>query len=137
VDKQELRRKIAEALGWRFETKPVPVFAGGDLDRPTGEKRTIWRWIHDDHLGTQWMLENYFPNWPDSVEDALALCLELVPDAWACVQPWGPKREQFIATFLVTGFKTERPIYEGVMGDTPAEALARLAYAALQGVRDE
>jgi hypothetical protein len=74
------------------------------------------------------------PRWPYSRDDAFGLCLDVAtPRGWAIgITPYVPMF--FVVTF--THGRTDSLMFHE-KADTPAEALARLAYAALQGVQDE
>jgi len=102
-------------------------------DLPIKSEDIAWlaAWVKDfDSVSTP------LPDWTNDASAALALCLEFIPAAWVCVQRWGANRERYCATVLITGAgdKAERPLVEGVIADTEAQALALLALKALGAV---
>ena len=131
MSKLDVRRRIAEALGWRTEQETVAIYFGGDYNRPTGETRIIDRWIHDRHPGES------LPDWPNDTDAALALCLEITrPLDYELVifasPPSDPLTVHAAIQDYVPAVGRDESLYSS-NGATPAEALARLALAALTG----
>src|SRR3972149_3293975 len=124
----KLNRAIAKRLGWTMWTINGVYL---ELHDPSGNN--IATMGLDEDLA--WRVPAV-PDWAHDTALALALCLELIPAAWVCVQKWGASRERFCATVLITGAgdKAERPLVEGVIADTEAQALALLALKALGAV---
>ncbi len=131
----ELRRKIAEALGWGV--RKSRGLDGRDryaLHTPDGAN-SGYRYMREDAAWHDKMI----PDWPGDVGTALALCLEIARDrGWTlCTQPvrigivcWfvDPDTDQVFPPYHTSQFP-------GVYADELAEALARLALVALEDRR--
>ncbi|MHC4646798.1 MAG: hypothetical protein ACYTBJ_14970 [Planctomycetota bacterium] len=121
-DTNELRLKIAKLRGWRMdEAWDSPADTG--LCAPKGD----------------YVLS--VPDWPNDPGAALALCLEIGKiDLFdrLILKLWNRPKGTYLALFERLAEEKPRPVLYRGEGETPAEALARLAYAALdEAVRDE
>jgi len=132
----EVRRAIAEALGWRCE---VTEGGGRKLIRP-GQSPLYAKWQADLAEKMFW---DEVPDWPNDPGAALALCLEIARErGWTLFQQ--PVRIGVVCWFADPDTDQVFPPYHtsqfpGVYADEPAEALARLALAGIeaQAVSDE
>lgn len=121
----ELNRAIAEALGWRVYRRAgdadyiVRKPGGSILDKPTARyKKEAWAWKY---------IEQHTPDWARNPGKALELCLEIGADSsYDVVISHGPFDKSYIVEFE----RMAKDIHIA-SGDTPAEALARLALTAL------
>lgn len=115
----ELNRAIALALGWRVERFPGDVYI---VHSPDGDEnryvKAAWAWKY---------VEFHTRDWAHNHGAALTLCLEISADlSYDMVIAHGPPDKSYIAEFE----RMTKDIHIA-SGDTPAEALARLALAAL------
>lgn len=143
----ELRRTIAEARGWRveYETEPIRVF--GERDVRVIDEVQLEVWIAPDgkryKIGTALTASRMypFPNWPNDLNAALELCLEIAQRrGWGIYILPRDDDEGAMADFMrwrweqdgrweVMRYESEYDADE----DTAALALSRLALAALTG----
>lgn len=135
-----LNRAIAERLGWKLcyqengsrwaLLNPDNQVVRGAPDFDTSAPFHVV----NQTLGN-WMFYISGTDWAHDASLALALCLELIPDAWVCIQKWGVNRERYCATAFVTMGAMWTDYVPGlrIVAETEAECLARLALKALEG----
>lgn len=131
-----LRREIAEELGYKVRhVLHWKVYQLLLNDTPIAIKRNS----QFDGIADAfefWLTAGTIPNWPTVLEDAWALCEQIADRLGARgVTVLYPEYDGFDYTALFLGpQKSADWRYREMYGDTPAEALSKLALKALRAV---
>lgn len=152
---QGLRQRLAEKLGWRvmeFNT-PWSGHFGGEYKTvnvwyavvPPGEdkpRHKVFRSVTPEYA---WFTAMYYgdedwagmriPDWPNDPGAAIELCLEIAKRSDMELRV-SPAKHGIAVSFSPLGLGHIRWSYEAA-GTTPAEALSRLALAALEEGENE
>ena len=146
--KGRFQRQLAEKVGWRCElsTESVIVICkppnSGTVTLSPGayiiynpDNEPLWTEGQHYSEATAWdyALRYLIPNWPENDGDALALCLNIARQKEWKVSLMPHHDTAHMAEFLMPGGNVVNDNLVIAWCSTPAEALARLALAALEG----
>ena len=123
----QVNRRIAELLGWRQEVHPLPGWSH-DSDRMKSA------WIAPDGTRIEGhYFDTPFPDWTHDPCAALALCFKIARGHELSIWTWDVTLIPYMDGQVIARFvnQTRVPFSSGKC-PTAAEALARLALAALE-----
>lgn len=133
---EQINRRIADLLGWNTRRTETGIGMKWELIDPDDgpvyvrlgapHQHSVSSWFDTEDLAWQRL-----PNWSNSVEDALALCSEIAREKSYGIHIDPLPLHDNWESDTYAAFWTGGVAYSAV-GDGEAEALARLALAALE-----